>query len=169
MSDFLQNPDAEDVRWALKHAFESEAFRAKLTQVWERKGGTEPRFPEKVYRSQKVSHEAYPCIEIDLTIGRNTDNRNIVIDLQYEVHIFWHDRHDVEEELEDFISRYLTATREFFETTRRLPKIGNPDIIMGDDQFSPFVAEDVYEGRPLVKSGMIVMLVEVLRNHDGSA
>jgi hypothetical protein len=158
------NPDAEDVRWALKNAIQSSDFRKKIEEVWLRKGGLEPRYPQRVYRSQVATPQEYPCVEIDLTIGRNTDNRNNLIHLQYEVHLFWHDRHDKEEELEDFISRYLTATREYFMENPFLPGIDNPEPIFGDDQFSPFVPEGIYEGRPLLKSGLLVILFEVLRN-----
>lgn len=158
------NPDAEDVRWALKNGLESDAFKAKLTEVWLRKGGLEPRYPRQVYRSQKANVVDFPCVEIDLTIGRNTDNRNNHVHLQYEVHVFWHDRHDDEEELEDFISRYLTATREYFMEHPFLQGIDNPEPIITDDQFSPFVPENIYEGRPLLKSGLIVILIEVLKN-----
>jgi hypothetical protein len=156
--------DAEDLRWALKAAIKSDTFSTKLREVWLRKGGTEPRTVVEVYRSQVARHDGYPCCEIDVTIGRNTDNRNDHIDLQYEVHLYWHDKHDNEEELEDFISRYLTAAREFFMENPFLDGIDNPPIIVTDDQFSPFVPEGVYDGRPLLKSGLTIILVEVLRN-----
>jgi hypothetical protein len=97
-------------------------------------------------------------------MGRNIDNRENLAHLQYEVHFFWHDRHDNEEELEDFISRYLTATREFLMENPYVTDLGNPEPIIQDEQFSPFVSENVYEGRPLLKSGLLIVLFEVFRN-----
>lgn len=158
--------DAEDVRRAFQEALTSDAFRTKLVAVWNRHDNiSEARHFVNVYRSQRgQTPEAFPCCEIDLTISRNTDNRNDLIHLQHEVHLFVHDRHDNEEELEDWISRYLRAIREYFMDDWQLPGIGNPPMIFGDDQFSPFVPEDIYEGRPLLKSGLIVILMETLDN-----
>ena len=157
-------PDAEDVRKGFKKSLLSEEFRLKLEDIWIEKGepGEEEQFRE-VYTSQRMqTPEAFPCAEIDLTISRNTDNRNNVIHLQHEVHIFVHARDDNEERLENKIGRYLRAIREHFMEFWMLEKCDNPPMVFGDDQFSPFVPEQIYEGRGLLKSGLIVILVETL-------
>jgi hypothetical protein len=166
--------DAEDVRRSFEIALRSDGFAAKLDQVWARKGETgEAPHLKEVYRSQRGQMpEAFPCIEVDLTMSRNTDNRNMLIHLQHEVHIFAHLRGDNELKLDDHVNRYLRAIREYFMENSYLPpitepyeaEIGNPPMIFGDDQFSPFVPEDIYEGRPFLKSGLIVILVETLDN-----
>lgn len=158
--------DSEDVRKALQEIIKGQDFANKIKEVWSRKGSADVRLPFAVYRSQKTQHDGYPCCEIDITVGRSTDNRNNLRHLQYEVHIFWHDRHHDEEELDDFISRYLVATAEYFFEHPFLGEmtIGNPEPIIQDEQYSPFVPENVYEGRPLLKSGLLIILFEVLND-----
>lgn len=159
--------DAESVRNGMKQSLESQEFKDRLERIWdEKEPGATVTHLQRVYRSQRGQNpEIFPCAEIDLTISRNTDNRNNTIDLQHEVHIFVHAKGDDEEKLDDIIGRFLRCIREHFMAEWQLPGgVGNPPMIFGDDQYSPFVPENIYEGRPLLKSGLIVILVETLDN-----
>lgn len=152
-------PDIEDVLAVLKTSLESDAFAAKLEAVFARKtddaGVVE--LPV-VYATQMFTHETFPVIELSPNMSRNVRNDSDVIDLLHEVYIFWHERHDDLLVLEKRIVRALRAIREYFEEHKTLTTVGSV-AYLGDENFSPFVPADVYDGRPFLKSGLLQIYV----------
>lgn len=155
----------EDVRKAVQRALLSSEFKAELLGVYTSQGEAElVEYPRRVHLSQKFNVQEYPCIEISGAMTRNTRNDSVVKDLLYEVHIFWHERGDDEEVLESRVNRAMLAIRNYFEKHQYFwaDDLQNAPLYLGDDAYSPFVPEGIYEGRPFLKSAMVQLYVELL-------
>ena len=164
-------PDLEDLRFFTRKALLSDKFNETLAEVYAEKEalydtGFEVLFPNEVFTAQLMEvAEQLPYGELNATVSRNRAPDSNVIRLMHDIQIFWHLRHDKEEELETHLNRYMKATRRFFERNQYLDDIGVGPVQLNDDVYSPFVPVTLYNARPFVKSGLLVIYWETFDEH----
>jgi hypothetical protein len=157
-------PNVEIIRYALRDAIRSSQFQQLLIDEYVARGATagDVQFPSIVSTTTVFNVETFPYVEIVASMSRTARNDDVVIDQLHELQLFWYERGDDEEALENAVNRALWTVRQYFRQYPYLNGVANAPIYLGDDNFSPFVPAGPYEARPFVKAGMTTIYVRTL-------
>jgi hypothetical protein len=154
--------DAEEVKRQVKVALASPEFERVLNEIYELKGSDlEVRLPIEIYTVQKYNPAVFPCFEI-VCGASHQNSRSEAKDLMHDIGVFVHERGDDEEEIDKRVIRYLTAIREYFTQFPYVNMIASTPVVIGDDNYAPFVPVNEFEGRPFIKSGLISIFVRTI-------
>lgn len=156
--------DLEDVKDCIRNILISDAFQDgldgyyqdKLVTIDDRERYTE----EAVFTSAKFNTGIYPCLELHSPVSRNSaENSDGPIELLHEIGIFYFYRHEDEEQCNRHVERFFAWLRRYFKDNPYLKELKAAPITMDDDNYSPFVPEHGYDGRPFIQCGTITVYV----------
>ncbi len=163
----MQPVDTEDVQKAIQRCLKSDQFNECLQEVYlekQQRYGDELEclFPTEVFEQQRWNpDQQFPYGELNAGIARNlAGTSGGARHLMHEIQIYWHERADSEADADLRVKRLLRATRDYFEKYEYIEGLESPPVNLNDDVFSPFVPANIYDGRPFLKSGLLIVYVE---------
>ena len=158
------NVDRESIRLGLKAALESDEFKSVVSNIYAEKNDLENvAFLNEVYPCLKWAPQTFPCAEIGIPRGTNSNNTSVYVDYTYAVSLYVHDNGSDEERLEQVIERFVRAMQDFFVSRPNLlPFVAECSITVGDEDYSPLTRVTEYS-MPFIKSGMLELFIGVRR------
>lgn len=155
--------DAEEVRKQVATLLASAEFTETLEEIYAEKGDTDPiDYPFEVHSSVQVSPQQFPCGEVQVDKGRNNAPDSMLVDLTYEVTIWWHQNGVTENLIDDQLGRLVRATQDFFKSRASFAPELNVSCWLGDDDYSPFYPSN-NDLKPFMKSATQIIFVRGIR------
>lgn len=156
--------DLEGAKDAIKVQLLSDEFAAVVIAIFEEKQQEAPaEVVNEVYTVLKWAPQNFPNAQLGPARGFNKNpDGNGLVDLEYEITLYWELTDSDEERLGRLTERYVRATQDFYASRPNLlVEQTNCSIWTGDEDYSPLINQG--DGKPFIQAAAVTLFLRMAR------